>query len=193
VERADHHGVEIRDVAGTALRRLEASGYLTDFGAIRRPGSDKQDVVMYTYPNAQRGGSFRVVTADGREVAAWEESPPPSSFAVGPWSGALAIFYLQANEIVVRAPTGERLARLSAPGADAFSRLFVTSQGRYTVVVASGGGYTPYHMVAVYADGGRLVFQEFAPEHAFGVETDAGTGAFIVSTRSSRWRYGAVP
>jgi hypothetical protein len=61
------------------------------------------------------------------------------------------------------------------------------------IVLASGGGYTPYHMVCVYNPAGELVFQEVRDENAFELEADAQQPAFVVVTRSSRWRYEVPP
>jgi hypothetical protein len=44
-------------------------------------------------------------------------------------------------------------------------------------------------MVCVYDAAGELVFQEVRDEHAFELEADARQPAFVVVTRTSRWRY----
>jgi hypothetical protein len=54
------------------------------------------------------------------------------------------------------------------------------------VLVASGNGYTPFHLVAVYEEG-QLVFHEIGDEHAFDLSRAAN--GFVVSTRSAQWEY----
>ncbi len=184
-------GVEIWSGTGAILGRIASPGTLTDFGILREHDRPKADLVLYVYPNHMGGGTFQVVDAAGRERARWQEMPPPSRFAIATWRGAPAVFYLQRTRIVIRSPSGARLASLAAPHGSSFSRLFVASLGDgRAAVVGSGGGYTPYHFVAVYhEDEGRLLFEEVAPEHAFGLEADPLGRSFIVSTRTSRIRY----
>jgi hypothetical protein len=183
-------GLEIRDPSGQRLSLISTDEYLTDFGAVPAPDGGKQNVVLYTYPNAGGGGTFRVATVDGRQLARWEEEPAPALFTVGAWKGAPALFYLQGDELVVRSTSGELLSRLAAPEGRHFQAVRVSSvAGDRTILLASGGGYTPFHMVSVYDRDGRLVFQEIAREHAFELEVDPQQPAFVVVARSSRWQY----
>ena len=183
-------GVEIRDQAGNRLTRIATDHYLTDFGAVKTSSGDKADIVLYTYPDENQGGTFLVATADRRELARWHERPAPGRLAAGNWGGRPALFYLQGDALVVRSPLGSLLARLPAPEGRTFRDLYVAelSAGR-TVVVASGNGYTPYHMVCVYDAGGQRVFQEINNEHAFDVKAEDGDSTFVVYARSSAWRY----
>jgi hypothetical protein len=186
----DGRGIEIRDRSGTGLARIPTTDYLTDFGAVPDPASGKHNLVLYLYPNATNGGTFRIVTAGQREVAAWEENPPPGRFAVAAWRTAPALFYLQNDTLIVRSAAGQPLARLEAPDGRHFQRLHVRNvSGGRTVVLASGSGYTPYHMVCVYDEDGRLLFQDVADEHAFELASRADDSTFVVVTRSSRWEY----
>jgi hypothetical protein len=61
--------------------------------------------------------------------------------------------------------------------------------GDRTVILASGNGYTPYHMVCVYHSTGKLVFQDIANEQAFELQARETASDFTVVTRSSEWRY----
>jgi hypothetical protein len=190
IELGDGRGVEIRDASGARLRQLPTTGYLTDFGTVATPGSDKQQLVLYTYPNANRGGTFSVVTADGQERARWDEAPAPGGFAVGQWGDVPALFYLQDDRLAIQSPQRGRITTLSAPQGGFFTtRAVRTIASGRTVVLASGNGYTPYHVVCVYDAGGRLVFEEVGDEQAFELEGSGESDEFFVLTRSSRWRF----
>src|SRR5437016_5645885 len=158
VEIGDGKGIEIRDQAGRVLSEIRTPQYLTDFGAIAAPDSPKSLLVLYTYPNAQRGGTFTVMTEGKVETATWDEYPPTGRFGVGEWRGHPALFYLQDDSLIIRSPTGALLQRLPAPQGHLFRELYVraVANGR-TAVVATGNGYTPYHMVSIY-DSDRLLF-----------------------------------
>jgi hypothetical protein len=190
VELEDRHGIEIRDRSGARLARLTTTEYLTDFGAISASRPDKQDVILFTYPNAAHGGTFTVLTAGQHEVAKWDEYPPPGGFAVGTWARQPAVFYVQDDHLTARSAMGRPLAWLNAPE----GRLFNARQSARiaddrTVILASGNGYTPYHMVCVYNATGKLVFQDIANEQAFELQARETASAFTVITRSSEWRY----
>jgi hypothetical protein len=181
-------GVEIQDGSGRTIRRIATDEYLTYFDVV--PIRDRKGyLVLYTYPDADGAGTFQVVTAENTSVARWVEKPAPASFDSAVWDGQTALFYLHGDEVVIRSPHGALLARLACPGAAPFSQIYVANaaNGR-VVVVGSGSGYTPYHMVCVYA-GPRLVYQEVEPEHAFGIEAAAAYAGFTVLTRSRKWRY----
>jgi hypothetical protein len=188
IERDDHHGVDIQDASGSIVGRVTTTEYLTDFGAILSGG--ERLIVIYTYPNATRGGTFVVTTPQQRELARWSENVPPSHFATGLWQQTPAVFYLVQDRLTIRSTGGAILASLDAPSGHDFGQLFVgPTAGDRLVVVASGSGYTPYHMVCVYDASGELLFQEIENEHAFGSETSVERGSFIVTTRSTRWKY----
>jgi hypothetical protein len=181
-------GVAIRDAAGHTLRQITTAEYLTHFDVV--PVSGRQGyLVLYTYPNAEDGGTFRVVTAEGVTIAQWTEKPPPGAFDSAVWNGETALFYLQGDELVIKSLQGELLGRLASPGATVFRQVYVADVvGGELVAVASGSGYTPYHMLCVYS-GTKLVYQEIEPEHAFGIEAGERGSGFTVLTRSRKWRY----
>jgi len=190
VELAGGRGIEIRDQGGSRLAHIITPYYVTDFGAVRGSKSEKEHIVLYMYPNETDTGTFKVITADQREVASWDEDPPPAGFSVGTWNGGAALFYLQRDALVVRSPDGQPLSRLAAPEGGHFRSVFVApiGDGR-TVALASGDGYTPYHAVYVYEADGGLGFQEIDDEHAFDLEAGPDEGTFLVMTRSTQWRY----
>lgn len=190
VELAGGRGIEIRDRGGSRLAQISTPYYVTDFGAVRSSKSEKEHIVLYMYPNETNSGTFKVITADQREVASWDEAPPPAAFSVGTWNGGAAIFYLQRDVLLIRSPDGQPLSRLAAPEGGHFRSVFVAPMGEgRTVALASGNGYTPYHGVYVYDGNGQLVFQEIDHEHAFDLQADPDEGTFLVMTRSTRWRY----
>jgi hypothetical protein len=153
-------------------------------------GAQKQRLVLYTYPNKQKGGTFRVLDGAFEQVSMWDEFPAPGRFTIGEWgAGQPALFYLQGDAIVVRSSSGARLQELRVPEGQMFRNVFVRTlaNGRVAIVL-SGSGHTPYHMVCVY-EGTRLLLQDVQDEHAFDLEsTDRGSG-FVVTTRTSRWQY----
>ena len=185
-------GVAVTDARGHTFARITTAEHLTHFGVIEASRAPLDDLVLYGYPNAGRGGTFRVMTPDEVVVAMWTERPPPSHFDVASWEGTPAVYYLQGDELVVRGPTGDLLARLPAPSGVAFQDVHVANaaSGRL-VLVASGNGYTPFHMVCVYAPDRQLVFHEIAREHAFGLDVRLDRLAFTVLARSRQWSYQA--
>ena len=182
-------GVEIR-AGASVIDRILTDEYLTDFGAVPIDGRPKNQLVLYTYPNSTRGGTFRIVTLDGRELVSWTEQPPPGRFVVAKWNGVDTIFYLQNDELVLRSSSGATLGRLPLPSGSKFRDLHIaeTANGRL-IVLASGNGYTPFHTVCIYSSVGELVFQEIRAEHGFELDADAHRSDFFVYTRSSKWHF----
>lgn len=188
VELPPGRGVQVRGENGQVVRDITTDEYLTDFGAIGG------NVVLYTYPNKERGGTFRIVTLQGMELTRWQEKPPPGRFDVAEWNGGQAIVYLQGDVIVVRSAAGEELRRLFMPEGDKFRDVYLEPGVRdTTIVVASGDGYTGFHMVGIYDQKGDLHYQEIAKEHAFGLEADRSERRFKVVTRSSVVEYRYEP
>jgi hypothetical protein len=177
-------GLEIRGDNGALIGHLAFHRNVTDFAGVPAEGGGKAVVVV------NLGGTFLLVGMDGHERARWQEVRDPGRFASGSWQGRAALFYLVDDTLVVRSTEGEALARLPAPEGRVFGRVFVAglAAGRL-VLVASGSGYTPYHMVCVYDASGALMFQEVDDELAFAVAPDDAGRAFLVTTRSSEWRY----
>jgi hypothetical protein len=181
-------GVQIRAAGGGPNRVIETDEYLTDFGTLGG------NLVLYTYPNPSRGGTFRIVTPSGTELVRWSVHPPPGQFDVAPWNGAEAIAYLQGDEVVVQSATGEELRRLPAPQGSKFRSIYLEpGVNGATIVLASGNGYTPAHMVAVYDATGTLRYQNVVKEHAFRLEARQTEPAFRVVTRTSILEYRYQP
>ena len=188
VELPNGGGVQIRAENGQVVREITTDEYLTDFGTIGG------NVVLYTYPNKERGGTFQVVTSQGVELARWQEKPPPGRFDVAEWNGGEAIVYLQGDTVVVRSAAGDELGRLSAPEGGIFRSVYLEPGARgTTIVLASGDGYTAFHMVGIYDQKGDLRYQEIAKEHAFSLEADRSEPRFQVVTRNSIVEYRYEP
>lgn len=197
VERRDLKALEVTDPSAGETRTFRTTDYITGFAAAPSASGGKHDLVVYTYPNERGGGTFRVIDGSFRELTRWEESPPPGGIAAGTHDGRPAVYYLQDERLVIRATDGSLIARLAAPQSGPFRPRAVDAlaDGRF-VLLGSGEGYSPYHMVAVYEPDGRLVFQAMAREHAFALEIEPGGEAFTVLARSRRWKYapgGRVP
>ncbi len=190
-----NQGLEVLDSAGQRVTTLKTAGYLTDFGAVHASRPDKFDVVLYVYPSTpERGGTFSIVSLPSEQtVATWYIHPPTDRFAVGPWKGQEALFYLQGETLVVRSPLGPVLAQPEVPGGHVLGRVIeVLALADHTVVLSSGDGYTQYHMVSVFDRQGQLRFQEIERENAFRLEApEAATDeqSWAVWTFSHRWRY----
>jgi hypothetical protein len=189
VELPSGRGLEVRS-GGRVIDKIASDEYLTDFDAIAVDGLSHKQLVLYTYPNSARGGTFRVVTLDGRELTRWDENPPPSRLDVAEWNGDGEIFYIQNDQLVRRSASGMELSRVALPFGDKFQSIHVAgSAGNRLVVLASGDGYTPYHMVSIYDSDGELLFQEIGQEHAFQLEASRTRPDFTVFTRSAEWHF----
>jgi hypothetical protein len=189
VELPRGQGVEIRGAAGV-IDEIVTDEYLTDFDTISIEGFPKRQLILYTYPNSTRGGTFRIVTMDGREIANWTEHPPPERLAVARWKGVETVFYIRGDELIRRSSSGSELPRLLLPSAGKFSTLQIAQAAdERLIVLASGDGYTPYHMVCIYSSSEELVYQEIGSEHAFQLEADASRTDFVVFTRSTQWHF----
>lgn len=190
VEADDRKSLQVRGEDGS-VKRVSRDDYIADFTVLPAAGSDKDSLVIHTYPNSQGGSTLMVLAlTDDRTLASWDEKPPASrGVHAGRWQGSQALFYMVGDDVVIRGERGEPLARLPLRGATAFSTIHtVTMGGDRTALVLSGNGYTPYHAVAILDRDGAVVFHEQAPEHAFSLKAD-GENAFKVETRSQVWRY----
>lgn len=189
IEIGAGRGVEVFDGASGRRRVVRTAEYLTDYGILPGRGAAGA-LVLYTYPNDKRGGTFSIRSmATGRTVTEWREFPPTPRFAIGEWRGETALLYFRGGHLVVRDPDGTLLLDRAVNGAEAFQGIRVQSlPDGLTVVVTSGDGYTAYHMVCVFDSAGEMVFQEVAPEHAFRIEV-ASDHTFDVLARTTRWRY----
>jgi hypothetical protein len=192
VATARGEGIEVLDQRGQRASFVSAPGYLTDFSVLPAANLDKQDLVLYMYPNDAGGGTFTVLTPHGQATASWTESPAPGGFAVGRWDRRDAIVYLRSGHLVMRSREGRELLEIPVPESDAYDVRHTIAVGAHTIVVASGDGYTPFHMVLVLEPGGRLVFAEVERDQASHLES-IGAGAFTVRTRSGGWRYSLPP
>jgi hypothetical protein len=190
VEDARHQTLTITSARG-AQTTFTTGDYISDFAVVRKEGEAKRRLVVHTYPNVQKGSTFTAFApADNRILAAWNEFPPASrGVAGGTWRGRDAVFYMVRDDLVIRTVEGEPLERLTIPGINSFSDVYVdTLANDRTVLVLSGDGYTPYHAILVLGADGAVVYHERAAEHAFGLKAIAGH-TFQVETRSQIWEF----
>jgi hypothetical protein len=183
--------IEVRNVSGMRVGSVTMPFHITDFGTTSAADGVSQ-LVVSMYPNARKSSTYAVFDSSLREVTRWEEFPVTSRFATASWRRpgqpvVPAVFYLQGDRLVTRTTDGRLLARLPPPGGEIFSEVHVIdADAARLVLVASGNGYTPFHLVAVYEEG-QLVFHEIGDGHAF--ELSPAANGFVVSTRSARWEY----
>ena len=194
VERPAGKGLEIRSDKDQVLDVIDTHAFLTDFAAIPSSRPGKSDLVLYLYPTRmrpQRQGTFVVMAMpDKREIASWDESPPPGRFGVGLWHNVPAVAYFQGNDLVVRKTDGGLLKRIDVYDGAAFGRLFMDTLGNgYVAVIGSGDGYTPYHTVLILDNNGEIVFQEINDEHARGLSVAENRTEMEVFTSRKKWRY----
>jgi hypothetical protein len=190
VELPSGAGLEILDLSDHLLATIRTPDYLTHFATMpSAAGSRKQLIVVYTYPNSHKGGTFRVLNGAQEQLATWDELPAAPSFAVGEWDRQPALFYLRADDVVVRSREGRQLRTFRVPEGQIYRDVLLRALPRdRIVIIASGNGYTQYHMVCVF-DAGRLVFQDVAKELAYAVETTDDGAGFVVTARDGQWKY----
>jgi len=166
-------------------------GSVYGYATIRAAGSAKHDLLLCSYPARGRASQFELRSlSEPRILATWDEHPATCAFAVGAWNERDAVFMLKGDNLVIKSAQGEPVFRTSLPDAHAFNSIAVASlNDGSTVLVASGNGYTSFHMVAVLDRTGALTFHEVEKERAYRLEvTDDGSG-FQVWTRVSVWAY----
>jgi hypothetical protein len=191
VKVSSGRGLEVRDGSTANVVRLPTTEFVTDVELIRESSTDRHDLVILGYPNADRGGTLSVIRLpDTTPKAEWKEPASPGDVGIGQWQRMPAIFYFVPDAISVRASDGRELARVAVAGVYSFSRVHVGTLGDgRTAILGSGDGYTPYHMVAIVNGQGQLVFHEQADEHAWRLTVGGDGKSFDVDTRSKRWRY----
>ncbi len=60
VEIGAGRGLDLRDRSGGQLMRIATDDYLTDFAISKAGGRAKDDLIVYTYPNANRAGTLSI-------------------------------------------------------------------------------------------------------------------------------------
>lgn len=199
VQRAPGQGLDIRDCAGNMLAEMKSQGYLVDFVAVPSTSTAKDLIVLHSLEQCgetERCGSFRVTSLSGEVSASWIEPLATRAISVGQWTGEHPfVFYLTDDAIVLRSLTGEQIASIPVTAGGTFShsvasKIYGEALARdYAVVVASGGGYNPYHTVCVL-EKQKLVFQQINEERASGVAvTDPEKMSFIVASQKKVWKY----
>lgn len=182
-------GLTVYSAAGDRLFGIVPVGHLIDFDAVDADGDGRDELILYSYPNARRGGTFQVVRADGAELHRWDDRAH-ADFALVRWQGVWPrILWLADDAFVFVSLEGRQVDRLEVPYGAHFRHVHKADLKGKTVLLASGGGYVPYHMVCVYGRGG-LEFHavERGWAHSLLVP-DPGKAEFWVGTEGSVIRY----
>ncbi len=182
-------GLTVYSAAGDRLFGIDPVGYLTDFDAVDADGDGRDELILYSYPNARRGGTFQVVRADGTQLHRWDDRAL-ADFALVRWQGVWPrILWLADDAFVFVSLEGRQVDRLEVPYGAHFRYVYKADLKGKTVLLASGGGYVYYHMVCVYGRGG-LEFHavERGWAHSLLVP-DPGKVEFWVGTDDSVIRY----
>ena len=161
--------LQIWDAAGNQLKSIQPSGYLTFLRAFNVDKDPKQELILYSYPNQNRGGTIEIVKADGTILNIWDNHFQ-GYFDVIDWRGAPHILSIEQNAFVILTLKGERVVRLDAPHAHYFR--WITGKRLYDgtlIVLVSGSGYRPYSMICGYDTEHQLIFQEVSAGHANGL------------------------
>jgi hypothetical protein len=193
VEMERGQGLAVFSRDGARLATIRAQGYLTAFHVAREAGAARDHVVLYTYPNEDRGGTFQVLTGDGTSLAAWRMGPISDFAVVRAETGEARLLYPQEDRLVLSSLRGQALAELNAPGVSFFARFAAQLSNGGLVVLGSGSGYRPYHALWIYDRTSRLRAMAVRKGHAYGFLVDALEDASIlVGSESAVWRY-SVP
>jgi hypothetical protein len=183
-------GLVIQDGSSGRSMRYRTDRFVTDIGSIRVSDSQPARLVVFTYPNEEGGGTFRVMSMPERKVESeWHERRGVGAFETVTYRGRPALAYLQDDDLVIRDGTGQLLKRATIPQAHIFRRVWIAELGQDRLaLLASGTGYTQYHMVVVLNERSeQLEYQEMRKGLAFGLKATA-TG-FDVWTRGQRVGY----
>lgn len=185
VETADGKGIAAYERSGRRLWAVDASGYVTALEALGVSEGDNVELVLHIYPGRQgrESGTYLVVTRDGRVKHEWSGSPIGDLEAT-PWrSEASSFLTLDDDAIAISSSSGERIQAVPVPDAGRFRELrAVELLSGDRVVLATGGGYWPYHLVAVFTADGDLIYHEVGEERAYGLAAPRwAEGRFFVA------------
>lgn len=190
VPSRDQRAILFYNLSGELLRDARtASGPVTALHGVAPGPSGGGRLILYNYPTAPGRGSFQVVDGQGRVENAWEDEVI-GDFAVIASGQGPQILYLAGDSLVFKDVAGQEIRRLPTPHAGYFRSLQWAPLGpEVSVLVATGSGYRPYHMIAVHV-GERLVFQEFGEGRAYALFIPSGeTTAFQVGIGERIWQY----
>lgn len=177
---SDGKSVLVYDHASGALqRRFELGEYVTALAVANG------EIIVYTYPTPDRQGAFRILDAEGRELARWQIEPE-STFSLVEGK----ILTLDASGFTLHTTRGETVQRFAVSGGEKFQRPMGTrlADGRW-LFAAAGSGYVPYSMVTLFSSDGGLLYQEIVDGRAYAVQNGTDPATFSVSVENAVWRY----
>lgn len=182
--------LEIYDGEGRLLREVWSPFYLTAIGATNADGDQNEELIASAYPNEEGKGTFYVLDGEGgRAIREWEYDSV-SGFAVVGGEGRPLIVTEADGSFRVLSLEGDELGRYQVPYSEHFTDVLASPWRGGWVLVGSGSGYRPYHMIAVLNAGGRLVYQEFGEgwSRALAVPDPSGS-EFFLARGSELWKY----
>lgn len=162
--------LQIYDLKENLLKTLPAAGYLSFFQAVNLDDEPKKELVFYNYPSPL-GKDIEIFKASGLPLQSWP-SPFKGFFDIIDWEGAPHLISLVEDAFVVFNLEGVEIARLKVTNAHYFRHIrakFLANGD--LVVLISGSGYRPYHMICVFSSNLELIYQEIGTGHAQGLLT----------------------
>jgi hypothetical protein len=192
VELGRGRGLAVYGHDGARLTTIRTEGYLTAFHLARQAGDGRDRIVVYTYPNEDRGGTFQVLTGEGTSLAEWRIGAISDFGVVRAETGEAELLYPREDRLVRSSLRGQVLAELSAPGASFFARFSAQPSSAGLVVLGSGSGYRPHHALWLYDRASRLRAMATGKGHAYGLLVDAmDDSSILVGAEGAVWRYWA--
>lgn len=197
VETPDGKSIATYERSGRRIWAVDAGGYVTALGTLSDSEDGKGELIVHIYPGREgRGsGTYLVVSGDGRVMREWNGAPV-GDVEANPWHGQKNSFLtLEEDAIVVTSPRGDRIQTMSVRGAGKFRDLRAAELASgHRVVLAKGGGYWPYYMLAVFTVDGELIYHEVGEDRGYGlVAPPWAEGSFFVSVGHQVLRYSLRP
>ena len=186
VEMEPGLGLAVYSGAGARLGTIRPQGYLTAFHVARGGDSALDAVVLYSYPNEEGGGTFEVMSGEGKVLGQWQAGAM-ADFGVIDRAGGRPHPPSTEDRLVVSSLQGRRLQVLSAPGA-AFFKSFearnLAMAWRCWARGAATGRTTPYGSTIGPAGSAS----DSGEERAYGLLV-LDDGSILVGTETDIWKY----
>jgi hypothetical protein len=179
---ADRRAIRMHALDGTLLRRLTIGEYVTDLA------HNDEELIVYTYPGPKRQGVFRVLGAEGRELAKWTVAPAVAGFSIVAADDGPAILTVTKDGFALQSTEGRELRRFPVALGKGFARALGTKlSGDTWVLVAVGSGYHSKTSVTVFT-GDRLVYRDDVEGRSYAL-TASGDDSFVVGIENEIWKY----
>lgn len=181
--------IEIYDARGELLRSPRSPFYVTSVETFDFDENGKEEIVVSVYPDSSGKSTFYFLDGSGELLREWGYEIV-SDFDVSRTDEGPVLVTEQDGSYRILSPEGHELERLRAPLAEYFADLVARPWRGGWVIVASGSGYRPYHMVSVFDASGELVYQETEEGWSRDLEIpDAQGTEFFVAVGSHLYRY----